>query len=552
MTDKLKTSFRCATKKLSAHHLIFAVFLLLQAAVLFSVPLFGDDYYYGSFLKKGMSFFVTENVVHYTKTNGRAVVHLLDELLLAGGTNYLWKIFNLFSIAVSVYFTAAVASSRFAFSHTPSDEEKRRFSRMLIIICTLTGLLEIGILRQTLYWATGSMNYLFPYALFICYYYFLRRDIEKETASSSLWALGFFAGFSSEQAGFATLATTVAILVMHYVKRRTPPLSQYFTNLVAVGAGFALQIFAPGNAMRTSYYPEFYAKSIIERISENLKPLYNIIFNIDGIYIFVLIAFCCLAFFLVSKALKSKKLLKVLLFAAAAGTLYTTCIYMHALLNNHLILTELAFLPWFALSLCGFTVAAFIKAKDEKSFESIFFLILAPVLQLAMLISPQYGPRTLLISAFCLFIPLSSFIAEYIKQPAFSASIAVILFAFTDAEYPILLLITAIAFAVHHIKIKNRSSKTSVTMAIVLICVSFSGVAKNAAGYFENLPAHNYNSKAVASYKSSPPEDKTLILAYLPNPDYKYTMPYDDPYHLSWYKVINDLPDDAVIVFVDY
>ena len=549
MISKLKS--KLTALKLCTHHYIFAIFMLLQSVVIFAVPLFGDDYYYGSFLKKGLSYFITENVVHYTKTNGRAIVHLLDQFLLAGGTTILWKFFNLVSLGTAVYFTAAVASSRFSFAQTPTIEEKSRFSEMLIIICALSGLLEIGILRQTLYWATGSMNYLFPYALFIAYYYFLRRDVEKELASTSLWLLGFFTGFSSEQAGFAAFASTIVLMAMHYVKRRTAPLSQYFTNLVAVGAGFALQIFAPGNAMRTTYYPEFYAKSIFGRISENIKPLYNIIFNIDGIYVFVLIAFVSLMFYLATKAINSKKSVhKVLFYALSAGTLYTVCIYMHALINNRLILTELAFLPWLTVALLGFTVITVLKAKQEKNFEAVFFLILAPILQLAMLLSPQYGARTLLISAFCLFIPLASFIAEYVKHPVFAAAVAVILFAFTKADYPILLIFTVVAFGFYYIKKKDE--KISSALAVLLICVSFSGVAKNAAGYIGNLPALSYNEKAVSAFKENSPEDKTLTLTYLPDPDYKYTMPYDDPYHLAWYKIINDLPDDTVIVFVNY
>ena len=57
----------------------FALFLCLQAVVVFSIELFGDDYYYATFTDSS-DFFVSENIRHFKEVNGRVLVHLFDEL----------------------------------------------------------------------------------------------------------------------------------------------------------------------------------------------------------------------------------------------------------------------------------------------------------------------------------------------------------------------------------------------------------------------------------------------------------------------------------------
>ncbi|HBL83840.1 MAG: hypothetical protein A2Y17_08130 [Clostridiales bacterium GWF2_38_85] len=529
------------------HITVFVIFMLIQTVTLQFVVLFGDDYYYGSFLKDGLGSFISENVVHYTQTNGRAFVHLLDELLLAGGSIFLWRLFNLVVIGVVVYFTAAVSAKKFI-----PNSDSAVFRKSLIISCALFGLLELAILRQSVYWATGAMNYLFPYAMFIAFYYFYRKDIETKAFDTRLWLLAFLACFTSEQSGFVAIATAVYMMVVYAFKYKTHPHSQYYVNLIAAGAGFALQIFAPGNSVRQSLYPEFYSKSIFGQVIENGKPLYNIIFNIDGLYIYILLAFLCFAFVLLNSAKDRKIKAKITLYALTAVALYSIYIYSYALIYNHLILTELAFLPSFAYGIIGFGVVCIIEAFREKDFELPFFVLMTPSMQLAMLISPQYGTRTVLISALLLFVPLIKFILEFINDTAFAAISIVLLFAFTDARYPVLFVVVAIAFIASKYKLFSGKQPAKYAAVILLVCISFSGMLRTLEGYYRNYSGHVYNREAVEQFKENPPDNKTLTLVYLESPDYKYTMPYDDPYHMEWYKVINNLPTDTVIVFVEY
>ena len=83
------------------HYIVYGIFLAIHAFNLIPVIRYGDDYYYSMFFRRGISYFLSETAVHYTQTNGRFFVHLLDEVLL-----YLplaaWKVFEFFVIALTV------------------------------------------------------------------------------------------------------------------------------------------------------------------------------------------------------------------------------------------------------------------------------------------------------------------------------------------------------------------------------------------------------------------------------------------------------------------
>ena len=58
------------------------------------IGLFGDDYFYASFMKLG---FWKMHIKHYLESNGRAFVHLLDSLFLTF-PKPIWAVFNSFCL----------------------------------------------------------------------------------------------------------------------------------------------------------------------------------------------------------------------------------------------------------------------------------------------------------------------------------------------------------------------------------------------------------------------------------------------------------------------
>ena len=174
---------------------VFVLFVAMQAWILLYIVQFGDDFYYTTFFDGGISHFVKENVFHYMNTNGRAWVHILDEILLAKGTIFAWKIFNLAVIALTVWFAATLAS----------ENDRRKFGVSLIVSCVAFSAINILNLRQSVYWATGSLNYLFPVFLTLLLFYVLRKNANSNRLPPATIILAFFASSSTEQCAFASL-----------------------------------------------------------------------------------------------------------------------------------------------------------------------------------------------------------------------------------------------------------------------------------------------------------------------------------------------------------
>ncbi len=144
--------------KQNLHYIIFAIFLLIHSLVCIFTTYFGDDYYYAAFIKNGADYFVSENIFHYQYTNGRALVHLLDELLL-GVSFWFWRIFNIVTVGLLIVGIAKIASRCYRADIT---SRKNEYSRAVIAASAIFGVIDLAILRQSVYWATGALNYLFP------------------------------------------------------------------------------------------------------------------------------------------------------------------------------------------------------------------------------------------------------------------------------------------------------------------------------------------------------------------------------------------------------
>ena len=92
----------------------------------------------------------------------------------------------------------------------------------------------------------------------------------------------------------------------------------------------------------------------------------------------------------------------------------------------------------------------------------------------------------------------------------------------------------------------------SILALIIFTAIAFTGLLRTAEGYKENYPVHIENARLVAEHKRKLSNNGVLLQKYLVNTDYKYTMPYDDPYHLHWYKILNGLDPKTEIIFENY
>lgn len=488
------------------HWIIYAVFIALQAFAHAFTALFGDDYYYAAFVRRGWDYFAGENIFHYTDTNGRAFVHLVDEILLGVNINF-WRVFNLAVIALIVLYAAKIAARTYKDGY---DTKEFRFA--LIASVFLFSAISPEVYINSIYWATGAVNYLFPPALVLIYFYYAKKDLEADRAYKWMPVLAFFASFTVEQSAAASFAISVYVIFTCICIYKRRPRATYFVSLLCSTAAMISVIFAPGNAVRKTYYPEFYARGFFGKIYFGIYDFADQVFGVHGLFLMLAILSLFSVFLCFRKAKKDKK--AAFAFLGIAALLSLVSYSITALMRDK---TPTLYLlnVVFACAPVGiyffYCVRGYFRGKDD---DSALFLLLAALLQLVMLISPEFGYRTLLISLILLFVLAIRCITAFFG-------------ALPDK------LVTAGRVA-----------------AALLLLAALSNVLVIGLGYMENYPVHKYNAEKMEKLASG--ETESAKLAYPINAKYKYYMAYESPYIMMRYKQLYGLSGDTVIEFENY
>ena len=383
------------------HLLVFLIFTTMQAVIIDKIVLFGDDYYYCTFLYNGIGHFFSENAKHYLETNGRAIVHLLDELLLAGGTIIAWKIFAVITTALIALFCALIAAKVWKYGI-----KTEKFKLSLVLSCVCISFISISTASQTLYWATGFLNYVWPILLTLMLFYFTENSLYRGYFSPLICPLALFACSGTEQNAFACLCILVFAAIRIFAKKIKVG-AAFWISLILGFIGFISLFAAPGNAVRTTYYAEFYSLPITQRILRNVLRLFSLIFRTSGA-VNALILFFAAAACASYERLKGLSSLLIMTLNALAAVLLCGQLKFGFCETPSIIFALLAFAIDALIS-----VVYFIRAK-ETSFP--FFIVMAAGMQAAMLISPEMGPRTIIVSVIFLIIPTAALAAES-KKP---------------------------------------------------------------------------------------------------------------------------------------
>ncbi|MBQ5809390.1 MAG: hypothetical protein IIW21_06505 [Clostridia bacterium] len=490
----------------------FALFLCLQAVVVFSMTLFGDDYYYATFTRSS-EYFLSENIRHYEEVNGRVLVHLLVELLLWDKSLILFGILNMAAIGASVFFAAAIAASAHKYGFYT-----RRFGFALLTACALFGTLPLEMVKGTVYWATGSVNYLFPMAFLLAFTYFALSFYERGGGKCVpfLIACGVLVGQSTEQASTGFLAVCFYLLLRSCLEGREKSekrrIVTVFSACFAVGlVCFATLFLAPGNEARTGYYPEFYAQPLIDRILGNVGVVVNYNIGENGSTVLYSVLLTVLPIYLLIKA-RELGMLRTAFFAAALipFSVLSCAFYVYLLYANSgsSLLWGLAFgvTGLSCVAMLCLMIPIFIRNRD---FLYPAFCLLAAALQVAMFLSPEIGARTCLCSALLLMVPVSGALSR----------------------------IACLAC-------EKKCARLCACIICACVClIAVFQMAYRADKYVENTVAYEYNDMYVEKYKNG--ETEKLVFIMPDNNLYRYILPYDSSYFEFWYKQCHEIPTEA-------
>lgn len=336
---------------------------------------FVDDLVYSTAAQTSFSDFLYFLRYHYNFANGRTWVHVLLTAFLRFGV-YPWRVFMPLCFTSTVYLIARLVS--------PSAQT---LQKTLAWTCAAFLCVHIGVYNSTLFWETGSFNYILP-APFLC---LLFLSLQKE---KHLWCtpvLGFLCGSSMEQFGMITFGCLLLWLLYREIRlKERAHRMWYIVSLLTTLAGLLTLVLSPSVRART------YVKTgtLTERISFLFMSFW---FHSREMAVFL--ALLSLAACLYLFAAATQRLRKGAALLLGAGVV---------------VLEVVSFLPVGALStLCvyGFAASfllvcflAAIAAFRAGYAVPLLSLLLGGGAQVMMLATDRLAARTTMASVFCFVV----------------------------------------------------------------------------------------------------------------------------------------------------
>ena len=484
-----------------------AVFLSLLYGVAACVYLNGDDYMYGAFAHTGLIANVTD---YYFTGNGRYWINILDSALL-WFDRYVFILVLPWIVLAFVVLLAKVIQRLMAGQSDWQKEKELIRMGMVLFAC-----LDVMCLRETVFWITGMMNYLFPAVVFLLGYLLFLKSRSAELKGIGLvlyYAVCLLASSSVEQ--YALMF--VGMMTLHngwdLIRKKKVLVREWAAYALAL-LGLAALLLAPGN---------------FARVDEQSAAMPSLFEN---------------AWTLLSQNTISFVAVPYLLMLALIPAFRNENRKGSAMVVNLVVLAGCLISPVldkaiFDMALIGLlTVQIVMLLIRERFAPGVWFLILVGLgSQGMLLISAIWGFRCMfsMYMVYMLLIGCALYRAEARQRQQVLA--AGLLMSF----HPALALVFCLLLTV-----RKTSRHTLVQRALpgVVCCMSMFALVGLILGYAQNVPTHRQNLRATAQMHNG-----TVNIEELPDDRYSWYFVPIGEFHEDYYRILHEIPDSVEIVY---
>lgn len=498
-------------KKVDVHFVLdVTIFLVLLYGVTIFVHLNGDDFMYGSFAHSG----IVHNVWSYYHTgNGRFWINILDSALL-------WfdrYLYILVTPWIELAFVLLIAKNVQYIRAGKTDKEKEH---VLVRICmVLFACLDVLCLRETVFWITGMMNYLFPAVVFLLAYYLFQKARQGEIHGWRLavyYAVCFLSASSVEQ--FALMF--VGMITLHHGydilnNKKNIPWWQWISYAVSL-VGLAFLLFAPGNFQRVGE----------QQMPSLLSNTWTLVYqnSMDAVAFPFLMMFSAISTF---SAVKKQSLPQKLFFCGAP--ILILVVRSIPMAERAIILIAIL-LVW----LIQFSGAIGELKRIQR--PHVWFLCFVGLgSQIMLLISAIWGFRCM----FSMYMVYIMLIALLLSQMEKKDCLIILGTGITAALHPLLTLILWSMLLVGYfwnrkqpsLEILSIAVRTCTTVSLLIMCL---GYGLNYTTYQDNI-------------KSTKEALDVITIKTLPYEKYSwYWTPFNE-FHENYYRIYYGLEDQEII-----
>ena len=450
-----------------------------------NVTYYGDDYYFMTLRSASVAGYLRNCWGVYAHDNGRLIVHMLAVGFLSLDLN-VWRAADSLMLA-GIVVLGSLLIRRYA--------AEAGFAAP-VLLCAGILLLRVALARESVYWLTGSFNYVYPILMLLAFWAALAwRDRLGRASVILLPALGLLAGASAEQvsAMAAGLAALYAGYHVFMLRQRLP--AHVWAALALAVLGAASVILSPSTFARWAV--ENTADiSLFAQIRDNVRDYLGGEFLFAGYTLAYNLLFVAAAGAYTALRGRGARRLSAIGAPPAAGLLIYGCAAPHAVFTPALVACMACILLYMA-------IAAFCACRAAWRLNYARPL-LAPLATLAagsqamMLVSPVYGPRNTL----CALILLTVFSAALL------------------AGLP---------------EPKGAARYALPALAAALTLYGVLTAARIAGGYAANMQVARANLKVSRG-------EGALVQYYMIDDSYGWSWPYASAFHLPYYEMYLGLP----------
>lgn len=260
--------------------MVFAVYLIWRHT---QISLIADDLVYQDAWKKVSMFsWCKEFYLHW---GGRVPLQFLDIVFLNLPMKC-WKICNIALILMVMYYLL-----KFIELYYDQLNDKQKVV-ILTIACILFSQIPSDIADASIYWITGSFNYLWPFAFLMPALYPFFIMTEKKEVKKWEWALAwigtFFACYAEQT---AAIFVCISIFAIGYSKWQREQIKYSQSALFVFGLlNAGIQYAAPGNHVRfqaelLKWYPDFDMYGLFDRIIFGMIHCIHLLFSQGWIFL---------------------------------------------------------------------------------------------------------------------------------------------------------------------------------------------------------------------------------------------------------------------------
>ena len=331
-----------------------------------------DDRVYSTIAKSSFSDVLYFMEYHYNYCNGRTLMHLMLIFFLKFDV-YLWRIVCPLSFCLLIVFSSMFISY-----------DKKSFKKALFLFSVLSLFVSVNVYETTLFWATGSFNYVFPF-MFLLITLLL---IKYKKFSYFVPVLGFLCGATTEQCGMISVFCFMMYVFYDSVVMKNKLNKSVVCTIMTSVCGLLTVVLSPSVIART-----------YESNSNFFDKLNMIFFSLwfknESMSIFIIMITTVVSIYLFS--LSKNKFGKLLV------SIYSLSMFLSYFLQY----TEIPLIS--VLTQYAFPVALFIGIgivcvsciKNKNDYYPLFSMLLGMGAQFMMAVSQRFSFRTTLPSVFC-------------------------------------------------------------------------------------------------------------------------------------------------------